>query len=267
MLLTGCSGKKDPTGDGNATDGKKESSRDQGPPKDGKTSDGKPVASMTTAEFVAAYEKNAEEADEKYKGQVVELTGRVLEVFQNSVSPPTLRSEGKPDGVMLFLSLRDLTQWRRALPGQKIKFRGTPGVSKLAPDPPGGTWPPDLEKVEIIEVTGDPPPPVNPDELLKEFAADYDKAYAKVKNRYVFVTGEILAIEGDFTKTVTLKTLIPDAKVKCSISVPIGEYLGDLKPGQKIKACGRVSSFSNKDKVSFEGCILYEPQFSATPRD
>jgi tRNA_anti-like len=93
------------------------------------TQPAKPVATLTSDELVAEYQKNSLGADQKYKGQYLEVSGKVGKIGKALMGAPFVSlgtgSEEDLFGVTCYLTPASADEAAKLQPGSSVKLRGT----------------------------------------------------------------------------------------------------------------------------------------------
>jgi hypothetical protein len=88
----------------------------------------KPVATLSSDQLVAEYQKNALGADQKYKGQLLELSGKVGKIGKGLLGDPyvSLGTASEEDlfGVACYLTPTAAEEAAKMQPGTAVKVRG-----------------------------------------------------------------------------------------------------------------------------------------------
>jgi hypothetical protein len=89
----------------------------------------KPVATLTSDDLIAEYQKNSLGADQKYKGQLVEVSGKVGKIGKGLMGAPFVSlgtaSEEDQFGVTCYLTPAAADEAAKLQPGAAVKLRGT----------------------------------------------------------------------------------------------------------------------------------------------
>jgi hypothetical protein len=216
--------------------------------KDGKPKLGKADFTLTSKDFAEEFKKDKTAAHAKYKGKIVEVTGKVESVGRNASDEPILTLEGPPKSFDWTQCLtRDRYPWKTAAPGQTVTVKGKghdffPGAILL--------------DCEIVEVKGDKPPALTADELAKEYAADPKAAAKKYEEKWIALSGEVEKVNAN--DTVDLKTQAKGPRVRANFGAAEAKQLKGVKPGQKIQVLGNFGLQGAADEVSLSTCILMD---------
>jgi putative nucleic acid binding protein len=88
----------------------------------------KPVASLTSDQLLAEYQKNPIAADQKYKGQLVEVSGKIGKIGKSVLGAPYVNlgavSEEDFFGVSCYLAASAVDDVAKMQPGTAVKIRG-----------------------------------------------------------------------------------------------------------------------------------------------
>lgn len=88
----------------------------------------KPVATLTSDALVAEYQKNSLAADQKYKGQLLEVSGKIGKIGKGLMGHPfvSLGTGGEEDlfGVTCYLTAAASDEAAKLQPGTAVKVRG-----------------------------------------------------------------------------------------------------------------------------------------------
>jgi hypothetical protein len=88
----------------------------------------KPVATLTSDQLLAEYQKNPIAADQKYKGQLVEVSGKIGKIGRSVLGAPYVNlgavSEEDFFGVSCFLASSAVDEVAKMQPGTAVKIRG-----------------------------------------------------------------------------------------------------------------------------------------------
>jgi hypothetical protein len=229
-LLTGCSGEKDPDRE------KKDTAKDSVEKDSGKRNV-KPDFSLTSSQFDAEFKKGGA-GPEKYKSKIVELTGPVTGAGNAPVNSeggeklrPSLTLQGEEVTDLIGCVTVDPQPWTKAAPGQTVKLRGEcRGNAQLL-------------DCEILEVTGQAPPIMSAEELVKETARDLDAAKKKYGGKYLQLSGEILQVTS--AKGGGARVWFKASVTKPRLFVVLGKdqkpLIDTLKAGQQFKFLGQFS--------------------------
>lgn len=211
----------------------------------------KPDYSLSSVEFSAEYKSDNKAARAKYKGKMIELTGKVVGVGRNAGKEEFLTLEATKGSflqVICFTRINDA--WLKASPGQTVKLRGY--------------WPPivvtaALVKCQILEVQGESCPRLSAEQLAKEFDADSSATAEKYKKfSHLILDGEVASKE--VNKVGAAEVFLKHGG-KCRISCIFTAFEKDLtqplEAGQQITVIGEFSSFSaNESSLTLYSCLL-----------
>lgn len=197
-------------------------------PQPGSPPTAKADVTVTPEEIAADFNKGADAAVAKYAGKDVEVTGRVTGyVFGSLDSSLRLAGSGASDVGFNFVC-RDKQLIEKAMPGQVVTLRGScqPGIGILG-------W-------TIVKVTGSPPPTFTAEELAREVATGKMGTSAKIRGKYVIVTGTVTAVRDGGNRVL----LTPPGKrpeVLCifdSDYPPFKERARPYQVGDKVRVLG-----------------------------
>jgi hypothetical protein len=89
----------------------------------------KPVATLTSDQLVSEYQKNSLGADQKYKNQLIEVSGKIGKIGKSLTGyPMVILGTGSEDdlfGVTCYLSSAAAEEAAKLQPGADVKLRGT----------------------------------------------------------------------------------------------------------------------------------------------
>ena len=191
-----------------------------------------PAFTMTSEAFFNDF-MNSPGGSDKYRNQVVELTGK-LGAIGNSydqTGPAVFSLEGPPgksDRVSCFVAER--FPWREASPGQTVKLKGKGNPRLLVPS---------LVDCVVMEVTGDPATRLTADELCKQQTDGV--AAEKYRGKYLIVSGEIETVDFDKIGGLIFKTDGKTPKVHALFKEEDKKRYASWKPGQKVELIGLSS--------------------------
>lgn len=231
LLSTGCSG-----GGGDGPD----------------LSSKQPDFTLTSVALSEEVKKNDTAATEKYKGKVIEITGKVVGAGKNASKDPFLRLEGaKGDimGVMVFT--QDKAPWGKATPGQTVTIKGNwPEIAFGA----------SLINGHIVKVEGEKAPTLTAAELAKEYEGNREETTKKYDEKFLILKGEIESKEANEAGAVTLIFKTPESKVKvkCSFTAFDKEETEKLNEGQTVTVLGQYTLNLDESEVGLYFCILME---------
>ena len=141
------------------------------------------IFSLSSVEFSKEVKENEKSATEKYKGKVIELTGKVVGVGRNISKDAYLRLEGTKGemlGVMVFT--QEKTPWNKATPGQTVTVKGKFPEFAISAS---------LAECQIMKVEGDRAALLTPDQLAKEYEEDKEATKKKYDEKFLILQGEI----------------------------------------------------------------------------
>ena len=208
---------------------------------------GKPDFTLTAQAFAEEYGKNRDGFMSKYQGKIIEVNG-IVQGASHDIARRAfifLEADGHPFAVSCYTL--DSHPWQKVMPGQTAKLKGVmtdPGRAHL-------------KSCEIVEVSGQPRPPMTADEVAKEFAIDQPAADRKYRNKYLVLTGEFTKLEIDVDHEVWLKTDPAGPRIKVSISSGFEEQARKLQAGQKVKILAGYFK-SEKNVLYFESGVLLD---------
>lgn len=211
----------------------------------------KPDYTLSSVEFSAEYKRDNKAARAKYKGKMIELTGKVVGVGRNAGKEEFLTLEATKGSflqVICFTRINDA--WLKASPGQTVKLRGY--------------WPPivvtaALVKCQILEVKGERCPRLTVEQLAKELDADSSATAEKYKKfSHLILDGEVASKK--VNKVGAAEVFLKHGG-KCKISCIFTAFEKDLtkplKAGQKITVIGQFSSYSvDESSLTLQFCFL-----------
>jgi hypothetical protein len=226
--------------DGDDKDKKKTETPKHVPPK---PLEAKEKTELTSVAYGEEYKKDPGVTIEKYKNKFLHLTGRVLWVGRSSTGEPLVRLEGaKGDELGVACFTRDRTPWLSALPGQTVKMQGK------GPQVEGAG----LFDCDALEVSGDPPPTMQADQLAAIYSKGAKAADEKYRGKPLIIEGEVQRVEPteEFSPViVVLKTKPgPKAYLRFETDSPASKRAAAFKPGQKVKVVGTYYS-DNKNVI------------------
>ena len=89
----------------------------------------KPIASLTSEELLAEFQKNAIGAERKYKNQLIEVSGPIGKIGKSLTGYPFVSlgsgSEEELFGVTCYLTSAATDEAAKLQPGANVKLRGT----------------------------------------------------------------------------------------------------------------------------------------------
>jgi hypothetical protein len=140
---------------------------------------------MTADEFLEEVSrKDADAWDAKFRGKTIDVKGVVSQLPRNAGGEVivVLAVEGKPFGLSCHTTETDVLD--KVTPGQTVTMRG-----KAAADILRG----DLVASRIVDVTGPRPPVITAEALAKEHEAEREKTLENYNDKWMFITGEVIA--------------------------------------------------------------------------
>ena len=196
-----------------------------------------PAIAVSATALDKEYDDNVVSADGKYKGKVLEVTGKVVRVAKEQFGRLTVEldaAEGN-SSVDCEFSESSRDQLVGLAPGQTITIRGM-CQGKVADSVT-------LEKCTVAKKTETTPSSVvavTVDDLNKDYSKDPVSADTKYKGKVIEVSGKVIKV----TKlprggsTVELAGAAGSASVDCSFEESAAGKLGKLAAGQKATIRG-----------------------------
>lgn len=220
-----------------------------GNPKDPDLTSVAPKFTMTAVEFGEEYKKDKKAADEKFKNEVIELSGKVVLFGRNIGGQSYLSLEFPKEitGIMVFPTEKE--PWAKVSPGQQIKVKGKYPEFSISPS---------LLHCVLTEVGNNPAPALTADQLAKEFTADKEATKKKYDDQWLIIEGEMIDTGTSKSGTLMLRMKGTDKMaVECFFPPDFKDDVAKLKAGQKVKVIGKGSIFTQADdKPGLDQCHL-----------
>jgi hypothetical protein len=236
-----------------ANDGSQASPSDTQPSGARASGSGSTNVVMTAEDFSAEWLKNSKDVD-KYKDEVLELTGTVEYAVDKGTEVGLdmgcvhLAAPGAPNGFPCFTT--DKEPWLRVCSGSTVKIRGV--VLEEFGDPVSSNaclW--KLGQTREYK-------PRRSNYVTAEFAADLQKATAKyIENpefkshkKQLYLEGEVLEQPAETTAFKLLK-LRGDGMwvIECHFIEPHRKKTASLMPGTKVKVLGEIDDSPEKNRL------------------
>ncbi len=213
---------------------------------------------VTAEAFHREYQQDQAAHAQKYRGKWVRVTG-VLGEYQ---PPPTDEAQVEyllqvtpgtaVEAANVACGLADLEQWSRVLPGQTVELIGQGGGGSFAG--------PALSDCHIVNATGQGPPRMSVDELVRAMEQEPLETPIKYENKYLVLEGVVESIEQDkfgFPKR-GLKSPT-QYKVFFNGRNPDPLTPRDLKVGERVVVIGKVLTFFDMHVSLDFGGVLARP--------
>lgn len=219
-------------------------------------SGGAPAADSTSAEKVTAADFVNDKR--KYKGKVVEITGKVKSVSFKKGAGYVISLEGKPDSFSeVDCGPEDQKGfWKQVLPSQNVTLRGTvPSEISLGAD---------IQNCTILKAEGPRCPEMTAEEVCKEIDADVEKAAKKYDET---IKGPCL-ISGKFHKIFIDENKNQKALFQTSgkgevtaelvgfSATSMEDRINAMKPGDALIAIGRPNFTYSPNRVTIMSAVL-----------
>jgi hypothetical protein len=205
----------------------------------------KPDFTMPAEDYFDDLDKRKAQAEEKYRGKVIQLRGEVLTLDRGPQGMGQVGLiGGKAPGKQVICYTQFPEPWKAVFPGQQIEVRGTLPESLFSPA---------LADAIFVTFGEIPGTKITAVELAKAYAADANAALKKYRNHYLIVQGEITAKDAD--GKVTLRGF---GKVKVDCRFDPSLFPADIfMIGKTIKAHGKHDTFAaDEGSVSLQFCQL-----------
>jgi hypothetical protein len=205
----------------------------------------KPDFTISAEDYYDDLDKRKPQAEEKYRGKVIQLRGEVLTLDRGpgGVGQVGLIASKSP-GKQVICYTQFPEPWKAVFPGQQIEVRGT------LPEPAVF---PALADTIFVQFGDIPGTRITATELAKAYADDPKAALKKYRNHYLIVDGEIAAKDAD--GKVTLKGL---GKLKIDCRFDPNLFPPEIfVVGKMIKAHGKHDAFAaDEGSISLQFCQL-----------
>lgn len=212
----------------------------------------KPDLTLTSAELVQRYVADKAGMIKANEGKTAEVTGAVHH-FDVTGDDRALVFLEKGDKVCLRIVSADAAPWKKYLIGQKVKATGR--LQFIESPIKGVADDIDITFATIVIDKDKPTTTMLTSEKLSEACKDRE-SLDKLRGKYIYVTGEVVAKGGTVPQYVDLKGT-ETKPVRCN-------FFGDkaavesLKIGTKVKILGAVTG-SGIEYDPVDGCHLIEP--------
>jgi hypothetical protein len=218
---------------------------------------GKPEVTMDATAWHAEFKKDPNAAKQKYKDKVIELTGTIDDVEDDSkgkVGYVCLKVMG--DHLRVRVATKDKKPWLTVAPGSQVRVKG-----KV----PESGRPGELFEGEVVDPGAVKPTFLTAEQIAKEYAADRKATVEKYQNKRMNVEGSI--IEKGKSQNCEVQVKLKgqgDIVVSCCFAGVANEIkllLDAAEPGQKLKVFGFLEfDDSNKKIILLSACALTEVQ-------
>lgn len=205
-----------------------------------------PKFKLTAEQFAKEYLDVVGGAQERYLGQVVEISGEVRRTERVDGKPVLYLITNHDDRGMVCATV-DEEPWARYALGQKVRVRGTAkeyrGIPELA-----GTVVVDPGEYTGLRTT--------PQDLANRCAADAAKFQEEFSGKFVVLTGTAAARV--FNRVggarVTLETEGP-IKVECHFASENRDLATKIELGKPVVIAGELTLVFDKDKIEVYECL------------
>jgi hypothetical protein len=204
---------------------------------------------MTSVAFAETYAADRGEALHRYHDKVIELSGAITGMGRTIDRKAQLTLQGKPGtllGVMCFTI--DPEPWKKYTPGQNVKvvgrFTAKSGAAALI-------------DCTVIDAGKSAVPTLTAAELTHEYGENREAAVKKYDEKYVVVSGEVLAKETNDAGAVQLDLKGEDKSiVRCMFPASEKDEADAIQPGQKVSVLGEFTLNLAPGQVKLYSCFL-----------
>jgi putative nucleic acid binding protein len=209
----------------------------------------RPDFALTSVAFGEEYRKNKKDAEAKYNGKIIELSGTIAGIGRNVSKEAHITLDGaKGELLGVMCHTTDPEPWLKYARGQKVRIRGR------GPDFSFGAA---LIECEVMEAGPNPASVLTADQFAREYGADPEAAGKKYEKQHIILTGEIINKTVNDVGAISLE-LKGDGKtrVKCAFTAFERDMAEPLMVGDKIKVLGEYTLNFDKEEATLRFCFL-----------
>jgi hypothetical protein len=200
----------------------------------------KQVVKLDPEAYAAEVKKDPKAAAAKYKGKVLELSGRVAGLHRNAGGEVFLSLPSRTAGVLgVACFLKDKDVFGKVVKGQEVTVRGR------YPDYQFGAQ---VMDCEIVKKGASPALTYKAEDFAAEWAKDRKAAAEKWKDKPIIVSGVITAAKANDVGAITVYLKAGDkGRVDCGFTAFEKDLAGKLKAGDRVTVVGEFMEFESRD--------------------